>query len=434
MDTMLLGDILILLALVGCSGLCSASESALMALGRIRLAHAIEQGGKRGAALEAWRHDPNRLLTTILILNNAINITASTVAAFFAMHLAESWDVNRTQMGAIVAGAVTVIIIVFGEVAPKLLAIRKAESIALLIIRPLVWADRLLAPLGKIIVALANVFLRLLGQKPGTHVPVVTEEEIHSLIEIGADTGVIEDQEHQMLSGVISLGDMQVREVMVPRTGMDCLDASDSILRIINQIVQTGYSRMPVYKDTVDNIVGVVYAKDLIPLIQNSELIVLQDIIRQPYFVPKTKKVSDLLREFQKGKIHMAIVVDEYGGTAGLVTLEDLIEVIVGEIHDEYDVEENPVDRISENSWLASGQADIAEVNAMLESELPNSKDVNTIGGFLTELLGHLPRKGEVVQHEDLHFTIAAATSRKIEKIFIRRVAVPQDETNEASE
>jgi CBS domain containing-hemolysin-like protein len=430
-DSFVLANIVILLVLIALTGLFSVSESALMALGRLRLAHAIEMGGKRGQALEAWRRDPNRLLTTILILNNVINITASTVAAFLAVHLSESWGFNRAQVGVGVAAVVTVVIIVFGEVAPKLLAIRQAEPIALFIIRPLVTIDRLLAPLGRVVVALANVFLRALGQKPGTHVPVVTEEEIHSLIDMGADAGIIEDQEHKMLSGVISLGDMEVREVMVPRTGMDCINAAESIARIINQIVQTGYSRMPVYKDTVDNIVGVVYAKDLIPLIQNSELIVLHDILRAPYFVPKTKKVSDLLREFQKGKIHMAIVVDEYGGTSGLVTLEDLIEVIVGEIHDEYDVEENPVDRVSENSWVASGQADIADINAALDAELPNHKDLNTIGGFLSDLMGHLPRKGEVIQYEDLHFTIAAASNRKIEKIYIRRVPPPVEETQD---
>jgi CBS domain containing-hemolysin-like protein len=425
--------IVILFILIVLTGLFSVSESALMALGRLRLAHAIDQGGPRGQALEAWRHNPNRLLTTILIINNAINITASTVAAFLAVHLSEAWGWNRAQVGVGVAAAVTVVIIVFGEVAPKLLAIRQAEPIALFIIRPLVWIDRLLAPLGKVVVFLANVFLRVLGQKPATHVPVVTEEEIHALIDMGADAGIIEDQEHKMLSGVISLGDMEVREVMVPRTAMDCLNAADTIGRIINQIIQTGYSRMPVYKDTVDNIIGVVYAKDLIPLIQNSELIVLHDILRAPYFVPKTKKVADLLREFQKGKIHMAIVVDEYGGTSGLVTLEDLIEVIVGEIHDEYDVEENPVDRVADNSWVASGQADMADVNAALESELPNLKDLNTIGGFLSDLMGHLPRKGEVIQYQDLHFTIAAATNRKIEKIYIRRVAPPAEEKKEGT-
>ncbi|NTV52692.1 MAG: HlyC/CorC family transporter, partial [Candidatus Firestonebacteria bacterium] len=297
MDPIVLVNVIMLIILVALTGVFSVSESALMALGRLRLAHAIEQGGKRGQALEAWRHDPNRLLTTILILNNAINITASTVAAFLAVHLSEAWNCNRAQMGVGVAAVVTVIIIVFGEVAPKLLAIRQAEPIALFIIRPLVRIDRVMAPLGRVVVALANVFLRLLGQKPGTHVPVVTEEEIHTLIDMGADAGIIEDQEHKMLSGVISLGDMEVREVMVPRTAMDCLNAADSIGRIINQIIQTGYSRMPVYKDIVDNIIRVVYAKDLIPLIQNSELIVLHDILRQPYFVPKTKKVADLLRE-----------------------------------------------------------------------------------------------------------------------------------------
>ncbi|MCK5242702.1 HlyC/CorC family transporter [bacterium] len=427
MDVLILNDTIILVILFFFSGFFSASETALMGLGRSRLAHAIEKGGAQGRALECWKNDPNKLLTTILIMNNMVNITATTVAAFLAVHISEILQYSRGQMGALVAAVVTVVIIIFGEVTPKVLAIHKSEKIALLVIRPLVLLAKILHPLSRFLVFIASIFLRPFGLKPGSSIPMVTEEEIHALIKIGADEGVLEDQEHQMIHGVISLGETQVREVMVPRTEMECVNADHSMDRIINQIVQAGYSRMPVYKGSVDNLVGVVYSKDVISVLQNKELIVLQDILRIPYFVPETKKVDELLHEFQRGKLHLAVVVDEYGGTSGLVTLEDLIEEIVGEIRDEYDVEEKNIEKTEDKTWLVNAQTDIKEINDVLEIELPDMKDLNTIGGFVINLLGHLPKKGEQIIHQNLHFTIIAASSHKIDKIQIRMLDKPID-------
>jgi CBS domain containing-hemolysin-like protein len=419
MDFLFAVDLIVLGLLFLLSGVFSASETALMGLGRLGLAHAIEKGGRRGRALEVWKKDPNRILTTILILNNAINISATTVAAFFAIHISELFQLNRGQTGTLVAAAVTLIIILFGEVTPKILAIHKSEPIALIIIQPLVLLGKLLHPISRFLIKTANFFLRPLGVEPESSVPMVTEEEIHALIQMGADEGVIEDQEHQMIHGVIKLGETQIREVMVPRTEMEGINAGDDMERIIDQIVQTGYSRMPVYRENFDNIIGVVYTKDIISVLQNRELIVLQDILRQPHFVPETKKVDELLHEFQRGRLHLAIVVDEYGGTSGLVTLEDLIEEIVGEIQDEYDVEEKTIEKIGEDLWTVEGQTDIKEINLALAVELPDVKDINTIGGFITDLLGHLPKRGEQITYQDLQFTILEASSRKVDKIKI---------------
>jgi magnesium and cobalt exporter, CNNM family len=426
-DALIFNDIIILVVLFFFSGFFSASETALMGLGRSRLARAIEKGGPKGRALECWKEDPNKLLTTILILNNAINISATTVAAFLAVHISEIMHYNRAQMGVLVAAVVTIIIIIFGEVTPKVLAIHKSEKIASFVIRPLVLFAKVLHPLSRLLILLASIFLRPFGLKPGSSIPMVTEEEIHALIQMGADEGVLEDQEHQMIHGVISLGETQVREVMIPRTEMECIDSSNSMERIIDQIVQTGYSRMPVYKGSVDTIVGVVYTKDIISVLQNRELIVLQDILRTPYYVPETKKVDELLHEFQRGKLHLAVVVDEYGGTSGLVTLEDLIEEIVGEIRDEYDVEEKNIEKTGEKTWLVDAQTDIKEINDMLEIELPDMKDLNTIGGFVIHLLGHLPKTGEQVVHQNIHFTVMAASSHKVDKIQIRLFDTPID-------
>jgi CBS domain containing-hemolysin-like protein len=433
-SSVLLLDLAVLVLLFLITGLFSAAETSLIALGRVRLAHAIEQGGKRGHALELWRKDPNRLLTTILILANATNIAASTVTAFLAVQLAEILHWSRAQLGTALAVLVTLIIILFSEVSPKLLAIRNAESIALALIRPLIFVDRIISPIGRLFVQIANLVLRFFGQTPGTHVPVITEEEIHTLIKMGADAGVIEDEEHRMLHGVISLGDMQVREVMVPRTSMECLNADDDMERIVDKILQGGYSRMPVYRSNFDNLIGLIYTKDIISILQNRELIVLQDILRQPYFVPETKKVGDLLREFQKGRIHMAIVVDEYGGTSGLVTLEDLIEVIVGEIHDEYDVEEKTIEKLDDQLWSVSGQTDIGDLNAFLDLNLPNVRDLNTVGGFLSDLFGHLPRKGEKIVFENVEFSIVSATNRRIDRVQVRVLPPVNTETEDGAE
>lgn len=427
MDPKITLELLSMLGLLLLSFCFSASETALMGLGRSRLAKAIEKGGARGRALEAWKNDPNRMLTTILILNNAVNITVTTIAAFLAVHLSELFHLNRAQMGALVAALVTIVIIIFGEVTPKVLAIQKSEAIAFFFIRPLVFLAKILNPLSRLLVQAASIVLRPLGLRPGASIPMVTEEEIRTLIQLGAEEGLFEDQEHQMIHGVIHFGETQVREVMVPRTAMDCINAQDPIERIIDQIIQAGYSRMPVYRGNVDNIIGVVYTKDIIPLLQNRELIVLQDILRQPYFVPETKKVDELLHEFQRGKLHLAIVVDEYGGTSGLVTLEDLIEEIVGEIRDEYDSEERKLEKLGPSQWLADAAADIKEINAALEVELPDMKEINTLGGFVTHLLGHLPKKGEQVVYQDLHFTVAATTSKRIEKVQIRKLEAPLD-------
>ena len=422
MDPIILVNIIVLIVLFFLSGLFSASETALMGLGRLRLAKAIERKDTRAKALEIWQKNPNNLLTTILILNNTVNITATTVAAFLSVHLAELLDFNRAQMGTLLAAMVTLVVLLFGEITPKILAIHKSEKIALLIIRPLVLCEKILKPLIKLLVGLANIFTRPFGLKPGSTVPVITEEEIHAVIEMGADEGIIEDQEHQMIHGVIKLSETQVREVMIHRTEMECINAAENIDNIIEQIVQTGYSRMPVYRDNVDNIIGIIYAKDVISVLQNRELIVLQDILRHPYFVPETKKVDELLHEFQRGKIHLAVVVDEYGGTSGLVTLEDLMEEIVGEIRDEYDDEEKLIEKSGENIWLVNGQTDIKEVNNTLESNLPDVKDLNTIGGFIIDLLGHLPKKGEKIIYENWEFIVILASSRKVDKIKIRKL------------
>ena len=422
MDGIIVIDIIVLSILFFLSGLFSSSETALMGLGRSRLARAIERGDSKAKALEVWKDNPNRVLTSILIMNNAINISATTVATFLALHLAEIFMLNRAQMGALVAAVVTVIIIIFGEVTPKILAIHKSEAIALFIIKPLVLLEKLLRPLSIVLVAISNILLKPFGLQAKGAVPMITEEEIHALIQMGADEGVIEDQEHQMLYGVIQLGETQVREVMIPRTEMECIDSKEPMEKIIDQIIQTGYSRMPVYRENVDNIIGVIYTKDIISILQNRELIVLQDILRKPHFIPETKKIDELLHEFQRGKLHLAIVVDEYGGTSGLVTLEDLIEEIVGEIRDEYDVEEKRIDQIDEHTWIVDAQTDVKEINETLESDIPDMKDLNTIGGYVIHLLGHLPSKGEEITEAGLKFTILAASTRKVDRIQINRL------------
>lgn len=432
MESVLLLEGISLIFLLACSALFSASETALLGLGRVRLAQGIEKGGKTGKALEVWEKDPNSILTTILILNNSVNVASSTIAAFFAVQLAELFHWPHVQTATLVAAAVTLNIILFGEVTPKIFAIHKSEMIALAMIRPMVGLAGLLRVLIQTVVKSANLLLRPFGLKPGRSVPMITEEEIRTLIQLGAEEGIIEDKEQQMLHRVITLGETQVREVMVPRIEMECIDADETMDRIIDHIVQTGYSRMPVYRNSMDNIIGIIYTKDIITMLQYRELIVLQDILRPPHFVPETKKVDELLREFQRGNMHLAVVVDEYGGTSGLVTLEDLLEEIVGEIRDEYDVEERKIEKLTYQTWLADGNADIREVNEALETDLPDMKDINTLGGYMAHVLGHVPKKGEQVAYQNYQFKVILASSRKVDKIQIQRQSVPVSDSEQS--
>lgn len=316
---------------------------------------------------------------------------------------------------------ITFLHIVFGELAPKSLAIRRSEATALAISYPLRFFYVLFKPAIVTLNFVANKVLRLFGIEP-----VSESEHYHSgaelrlLLEQGREGGTIEEAEHELIENVFEFGDTIVKEVMVPRTDIIALDIAESPLRLIKKVVEEGYTRMPVYEGSIDNIIGVVYSKDLITLLQHSNLIILQDLLRPVFFVPETKLISELLREFQRRKIQMAIVLDEFGGTAGLVTMEDILEELVGEIQDEYDEEPTTIEQIADGAYIVSASMTISDVNDVIDGfKLPEGEDYTTIGGLATKWFGRIPEDNEAFERDSVRMTVLKTDLRKVVQVKI---------------
>jgi len=406
-----------LLILLFFSAFFSASETALTALGKFRLKALLEKEGNGTKAVDLWAKDPNRFLATILFGNNVVNIGASVLASFIAMRIFGNELTAKIAWG--VTGIMTFIILTFGELVPKQFARDNAERIAPKIMGFLKGLSFVLAPFIRVLLFVSRGTLRIFGKKVVEPGPFMTEEEIKSLIGLGEEEGVLEEDEKEMIESIFEFGDTKVQEVMVPRTEMSCVEINTELEGILSLLREVGYSRIPVYEERVDNIVGFLYAKDLLKLLGGREEkeLVVRDFIREPYFVPETKQVNELLREFQRNKIHMAVVVDEYGGVAGLITLEDLIEEIVGEIEDEYDTGEESIKHLENGEAFVDAGIDIGELNEELGIMLPEQEGIETLGGFITNFLGHVPSVGEVVECEGFTICVVEATKRRVGKV-----------------
>jgi putative hemolysin len=271
------------------------------------------------------------------------------------------------------------------------------------------------------VVKISRFIITIFGGNPVDGIPIISAKEINTAINIGAEQGFINEMEKKMMTHILELGDLRAKDVMVPRTSIVALDIDWPIDKILDVVIEEGYTRMPVYKGNLDNIVGVIYTKDMLGMIKNRGLIVFQDLIRIPYFVPETKYVDDLLKEFKKGKIHMAIVVDEFGGTAGMITLEDVLEEIVGDIKDEYDIEEKEIEQINNKTYIVKGKTEIEKINNFLGMDIPIEDGVSTIGGAIMAIAGKVPKTGEVIKVGNIQFVILKSDERKIERIKIEK-------------
>ena len=419
MDTILLIETGIIIILLILSAFCSLAETSLIGMSRIKIFAHIKNQHKTANDFKIWLKEPNKLLSTIVIFNNAIAISASTIGAFFSFRLSEIFKFNISLTATITAIIITFFIIIFGEITPKIFAIHNTEKLALFFISPVVFLYKLFKPLTEVIVSISRFIITSLGGKPTSSIPVISAKEINTAIDASAEQGFINEMEKKMMNRILELGDLQAKDVMVPRTSIVALDIGWPIDKILDIVIEEGYTRMPVFKGNIDNIVGVIYTKDMLGMIKNRGLIVFQDLIRIPYFVPETKYVDDLLKEFKKGKIHMAIVVDEFGGTSGLVTLEDILEEIVGDIKDEYDIEEKEIDKVDEKTCIVKGKTEIEKINSQLGIDIPIDEDVNTIGGVIMSIAGKVPKSGEVIKLGNIEFTILKSDERKIERIKI---------------
>jgi CBS domain containing-hemolysin-like protein len=363
---------------------------------------------------ELLKH-PSRFLATILFGVTLVELGAASVATVLATRYFESFGAG------IATGVITFLVLVYGEIIPKSLAIQRAESFALAFALPIQLLSTALYPLVRVFILISNFFIKLMGGAVLKEGPFVTEEDIKTMVTVGEETGVIEEEEKEMIHSIFEFGDTIVREVMVPRPDMIAAKSGGSVKDVLSMIMHEGHSRIPVYTDSLDSIVGIVYAKDILKNLTEGKLEVpLEGLMRPVYVIPETKKVNDLLRELQKRKIHMAIVVDEYGTTVGLVTIEDLLEEIVGEIFDEYDLEETMIEQIDENTIRVDARVGIDELTELLGITFPEFEG-DTIGGFIFSLLGRIPNEGEKVPFENVLFTIEKVGGRRIRKILIAR-------------
>jgi len=396
----------------------AGSETALTSLSRIRIKRLIAEGIRATEGLSLWLQKPNRLLTTILIGNALAVIFASVLATSVALDFSFSYGWNQKLAVGYGTAIVTVLILVFGEIMPKTYARKNAEKISAICSEPLRWIAKLLSPLSQVLVVPANLLIQVFGGKGLKGTPLFTTQEIGTLIEVGAREGALDDEEKRMIQSSLEFGETIVREVMVPRIDMQCVDINDEREEIFKKIMNMQYARVPVYKGNVDNVIGIVYSKDLLTALRNRELIIMEDIMRQAYFIPETKKISELLEEFRKGRMHLAIVVDEYGVTTGLVTIEDLIEEITGEILDEYDVEEETIMKLADGTAIVYAKEDLDKINEELGLELP-AGEFDSLGGLVVDLFGRVPRAEEEMNFGNLKFVIQEADRRKIIKLKI---------------
>ena len=396
------------------SALLTGAEAAYFSLGRARLKRlAEEQGPKQGEEAPILTR-PHDLLVTLLVGITLVNIAASAIAATMASKLFGPVGLP------IAIGTMTVLIVVFGEVLPMTLAVEHPERYSVWVSRPVAWLSVLLWPVRRILGGVTAVTLRLVGSERPKGEPEISEEELRTLVDVGAREGIVDRTEREMIHKVFELEDTFVRAVMVPRPDMFCLDVATPTAEILPLLREHLHSRVPVFDETVDQIVGVLYTKDLLPYVRGLPAdFDLRAHLHPPYFVPESKRADALLREFQAKKLHLAIVVDEYGGTAGLVALEDLLEELVGEIRDEFDEEERLIQRVDPSTFRVSGKLPIDELNAATGLHLPNEA-FDTVGGWVLDLFGRVPHRGEKTQAGDVSVAVEKVERTRVIEVLVK--------------
>jgi CBS domain containing-hemolysin-like protein len=397
------------------SAFFSAAETALTSLSRLKVSHLVERKVPGARMVKRLKDEPARMLSTILIGNNIVNITASVMATqiIYNYFAARGGGSAGLIIGA-ATGIMTFFILVFGEITPKTTAIRQAERFALLFAYPLYLISILLTPVAAILTWISAPFVLLLGGRIPEQGPFITEEELKFLISAGEKEGVLEREEKEMISSIFEFGDTLVREVMTPRPDILAVEDSEPLEKAIDLIKDTGHSRIPIFENNIDNVLGVIYAKDLLSARDGN----LRDYMRSALFIPETKHVAELLHQMQSNRTHLAIVVDEYGVTSGLVTMEDLIEEIVGEIHDEFERGVKNLEKLDESTYLVDGKVAVDEVNQMAGLNLPTDES-DSLGGLVFGRLGKVPAVGDMVRFDGTTVFVERLHRRRVTRLKI---------------
>ncbi len=406
----------------------SAAETALTSISRIKLRNLVEEGDVQAAEIENLLDNPNVFLSTILVINSVAVIVASSMATVLALRFSET-------LGELISTVlISLVVLIFCEITPKTAAVQNPIRWARVLVRPVRNAAWLLRPIVWSLSAVTNFFVRLIGGQIKHRGPFVTEEELRLLVSVGEEEGVLEEEETEMIHSIFEFADTTVREVMVPRIDMVTLEADATVDEAVDLALQAGFSRIPVYKESIDDIIGVLYTKDMLKqLREDHNTLPVRDLVRPAYFVPETKKLDDLLREIRQKRVHMVIVVDEYGSVAGLVTIEDLVEEIVGDIQDEYDREEKLYEKVSENEYIFDAKINIDEFNELMDTKLDNT-GYETLGGFLYAQLDKIPVVGDTIKFNNLTFTVLTTRGRRITQVRVVRDQKDQVSPTEQAE
>lgn len=405
-------QLICLIILILLSAFFSSAETALVTVNKIRMRSLMEEGNKRAELVNRITDDSGKMLSAILIGNNIVNLTASSLATTLTA------DVFGSQFIAYATGLLTLLILIFGEVTPKTLATIHADKISLSyapVISFLMW---ILTPLIWIVNKLSMIVLAMLRVNPNDKGASITENELRTIVEVSHEEGVIETEEKQMINNVFDFGDSQARDVMIPRIDMTFADINSTYQEIIDIFRSEKYTRLPVYEGTTDNVVGIINVKDLLLYDSHDEFDV-RDILREPYYAYEFKKTSELMEELKKTSNNITIVLDEYGSTVGMITLEDLLEEIVGEIRDEYDEDEkDPIEKISDTEYVVAGMTKLDDFNERIGMHL-ESEEYDSVGGLIIELLDRLPEEGDKIQLPGLELDVDKLDKNRIESVHV---------------
>ncbi|MDJ0987360.1 MAG: hemolysin family protein [Desulfobacterales bacterium] len=420
---MLSNQVFILILLLLLSGFFSSAETALFSISKARAIHLAKQKGATNRLIKKMKDDPHRLLSTILIGNNFVNVGASAIATAITIDLVASHAVG------IATGIMTFLILIFGEIFPKSIATRNNVLIARFVIFPLYWLSILLTP----IILFLNFIPKMTGKIHKK--PIVTEEELMTFVEVVEEEGGIEEEEKELIENIFEFDDTNASEIMTPRADMFVINA-DEVLKL-EEIVRSGYTRIPIIEGNIDHVVGILNVKDLLMhqvTAKSDEAPDVRKIMRKPYFVPENKKLDSLLKQFKTRKQHLAIIVDEHGGVSGLITLEDALEEIVGEIVDETDTFEPNIVKLKPHEWRVLGKSEIDEVNEKIPMNIPDLKDYDTFSGYVLNQIGRIPHEKEEIILGHFLITVNEMDGNRISEYIVRQKEIdPPKEASTAS-
>ena len=405
---MLFDQLLVLIVLLLLSGFFSSAETALFSISRAKARHIAKERGLTNSLIKKMKDDPHRLLSTILIGNNLVNVAATALATAITIGLAASHAVG------IATGLMTALILIFGEIIPKSIATRNNVLIARLVIIPLYWLSILFAP----IIYLLNFIPKLTSKVQRKS--RVTEEELMTFVEVVEEEGGIEEEEKELIHNIFEFDDTSASEIMTPRADMFVINVDDELN--VEAIIRSGFSRIPVIEEDIDHVIGILNIKDLfMQQVTSAQQTDARSVMSEPYFVPENKKLDHLLQEFKRRKQHLAIVVDEHGGVSGLITLEDALEEIVGEIVDETDRFEPHIVKLNKNEWRVLGKSEIDDVNDKLAMDIPDTKEYDTFSGYILEQIGRIPQEKEDIKLGDFVVTVNEMDGTRIKEYIVKK-------------